>query len=101
MTNLQATAKIGMNILLFSVVGGLQVYKPIGDVTSETTGTVTSATTTTTLTNATVTADTPTVRAKWLAGLYLRLPFFRLGGQFDMEFSTGTWALAGTAQFVF
>ncbi len=100
LTNVHANVRVGMNILLFSIVGGLQVYAPFGDVDTTSTGSVTVGSATESL-NVTGSSNTPGVRAKSMLGLFLRLPFFRLGGQWDFDFHNKISAISASVQFVF
>ncbi len=91
------SAKAGINLLIFSLVGGVSAYFPMGDVTSTYSGTVNSV-----AASYKETGELPSFRAKALAGLYwIPIPFFRLGFQYDYEFQTSNMAVAFTTQFVF
>lgn len=95
-TNLNATAKVGYDILFLSMMGGLQVYTPIGSSKVTYTGTING-------TSKTIESesDASGLKAKMMLGLYFRLPLTRIGAQYDREFNSGASAISGVAQFVF
>lgn len=96
-TSPYVSAKTGINLLIFSLVGGVSAYFPMGNVDSTFTGDINSV-------NYTFkeSGSLPSFRAKALAGLYwIPIPFFRLGFQYDYEFETANMAIAFTTQFVF
>lgn len=97
LTSPYISAKTGINILFFSLVGGVSAYFPMGSVDSTFDGDINSVNY-----SFKESGSLPSVRAKALAGLYwIPIPFFRLGFQYDYEFSTSNMAIAFTTQFVF
>lgn len=96
--NYHFTGRVGYDIAFLSLLGGLQLYIPTGEVETKTTGSFNNGANSL---NSTVKGDVSGLRARLLAGAYLRIPLSRIGFQFDIEPQSKSMGLSLTAQLVF
>ncbi|MCS6983607.1 MAG: hypothetical protein NZM25_00580 [Leptospiraceae bacterium] len=96
--NYHLTGRVGYDILFLSLLAGLQLYLPTGEVETKTTGTFHNGAYSL---NSLVKSEAEGIRAKLIGGLYFRLPLSRIGFQFDYEPQSEAMGLSLSAQLVF
>lgn len=95
--NTHLTARVGYDLFIVSALAGLQVYRGFGDISTTFNGTITPG-------GSNIADQKVSVsgwHSKFFLGLFLKLPFVRLGAMYDREFSDGTSAVSFVAQAVF